>query len=213
MQNENEDLTQLISIDNPVPYNESKDDSLLIFDNKQLSTMSSTFYSGKITTITDELIGIGQKYSDYDEIEEIDLSNKNLNCFKNKKNINFTYLLYVQSINISKNYIKDISDFKYLNTVKILNISDNKIDDISALEHLDSLEILLAQNNEITSITTLNKCRNLRVLELNDNQLRYQISTLKTIQNLTNLKELTIKNNPVIYYILYLLVFRGNHRI
>lgn len=175
-----------------------KNDIFINESEKMKSTMSSTFYKNHVFMITDEMIGIGTKYSDYDEIEELDLEEKQLGNFKTKRDVNFTYLLYVQSVNLSKNYIKDLSDIKHLNTIKILNISHNKIDDISALESLENLEIFKAENNEITTITVLAKCRFLRICEMSDNKIRYTTSSLKTFQSMSQLKELTIKNNPVI---------------
>jgi hypothetical protein len=133
----------------------------------------------------------------------MNLEEKNLAVFKTKKNVNFNYLLYVTSLNLSKNFIKDISDISFLNTIRILNISNNRIDDISALENLEYLEILNAENNEITSIGNLNRCKSLRVLELADNKIKYESSTYKTLKNLDKVRELTIKNNPVSTKILF----------
>ena len=120
-------------------------------------------------------------------------------CFRNKRNLNFNFLIYLTKLDLSKNFIKDISDIKYLTNIQYLNISSNSIDDISSLENLESLEILNAENNEIRSISSLNKCRNLRCLELANNNIMYEQSTYSTIQFLKNLSELTIKNNQVRY--------------
>lgn len=103
------------------------------------------------------------------------------------------------SLDLSNNCIKNINDMKIFVNLKILNISYNTIDDISSLEYLEQLDILNAQHNLITSISSLNKCRRLTILGLSDNKINYQMSTLKTFQNLKELKEITINNNLVIY--------------
>jgi Leucine-rich repeat (LRR) protein len=86
---------------------------------------------------------------------------------------------------------------KLLTTLKILNITSNKVEDISFVESLECLEIFKAENNQISSISSLNKCPFLRIVELGNNNLRYLTSSLKTFNNLINMKELSIFDNPV----------------
>lgn len=126
------------------------------------------------------------------------MEERSLTEFKHNQDINFFKLQNVMSINISKNLLKNVIDLKFFSKLLILDISNNQIDDLAFAEELTSLNIFNCENNKITSITSLMKCKNLEKLYLNKNNLRYQISSLKTLGSLVKLLELTIKENTVI---------------
>jgi hypothetical protein len=89
-------------------------------------------------------------------------------------------------------------------------LSNNNIDDITALEELSSLEIVELESNKITNINSLNKCPNIHKLYVANNNLRYKIATLKTLQFL-NVTDLTIQSNPFLDEILgyrHLLIYK-----
>jgi hypothetical protein len=151
--------------------------------------------SGKVRIITEEIVGVGTKYACLDEIEELNLDNKNISVFKNMQNVDFTDLFQLLSLNISHNHISNIEDLSILSNLKVLNISHNNIDDITPLQYLEDLEVLNAENNKIGIVSSLNKCKRLYKLELAHNNLYYKTSTLKIFEFL-NFKELTIANNP-----------------
>jgi len=87
---------------------------------------------------------------------------------------------------------------KFFNKILILDISKNRIEDIFFVEELTSLNVFYAENNRISSISSLVKCKNLEKLYLANNTIKYQMSSLKTLNTLQKLLELTIKNNTVI---------------
>jgi len=93
--------------------------------------------------------------------------------------------------------LKNVDDLKIFNKLLILDISKNNIQDIFFVEELPSLNIFYAEQNKINSISSLVKCKNLEKLYIAHNTIRYQMSSLKTLNSLQKLNELTIKDNTV----------------
>lgn len=169
------------------------------------------FFEDKISEVTEDMIGLGTDFKYYSEIEEINLESRNIFCFKTERCLEFKKLSSLLTLNISSNFIKDITDLKYLTTLTQLIIRNNKIENISSCEYLEQLRVLDAEDNEIFSITSLNKCKYLEVLKIKNNKLEYQTSTSQALKNLKSLKELTIKNNPFLNEILgyrHLFIYR-----
>ena len=159
----------------------------------------------KIYEITNEMVfkqnNNENKYFFYDdnkykEIKEINLSKKSIINFKNNKNISFEKLSELLNLNLSYNEISELNDIIFFENLKELYINNNKIEDISFCESLPNLLILNAENNNIITITSLNICTKLKALKLSNNKIKYLNSTLKTIKNLKNIEDLSIKENP-----------------
>jgi hypothetical protein len=129
-------------------------------------------------------------------LKEINLQNKNLIWFVHNKKINFNNLAPVIKINLSNNYIKNISDLKFLINLKEINISNNKIISLSFCEFLLNLENLNAENNQITAILNLEKNKKIKILKLSHNNIENYNMTLDIINKLKNIEELTINFNP-----------------
>jgi hypothetical protein len=150
-----------------------------------------------IDEITDNLIGIGNKYKTYNDIKELDLSNSYIITFISNKNIPFDVFNNVTYLDLSNNEISYSYDIRLFPLLKTCILSNNKINDIGFTEYLKHLENINIENNLITSITSLNKTsKSLQTLKLANNTISYQNSTLKTIHNLKQLTNLTISNNP-----------------
>ena len=132
----------------------------------------------------------------YKKIHELNLSNKNITNFKNKKNITFEKLQELYSLNLSYNLISEANDIKYFENLRELYMNNNKLVDISFCEYLPNLIIINFENNSIINITSLNICIKLNVLKLSNNNIKYLNSTLRIFKNLKNLEEITIKQNP-----------------
>lgn len=99
-------------------------------------------------------------------------------------------------LNLSYNELYEINDIISLENLKELDISNNKIEDISFCENLPNLTNFNAENNNIITITSLNICSKMKILKISNNKIKYLNSTLRTIKNLLNLEELSIKGNP-----------------
>lgn len=154
----------------------------------------------KIREITNEMIFNNNydKIDDekYKEIHELNLSKKNITNFKNNKKVSFEKLSELFVLNLSYNELYEINDIISFESLKELDISNNKIEDISFCENLPNLCIFNAENNNIITITSLNICSKIKILKLSNNNIKYLNSTLRTIKNLLNLEELSIKGNP-----------------
>lgn len=129
-------------------------------------------------------------------IEEIDISNKDLIYIINKKNIDFTDMISLISLNISCNNLINISFLIYISSIKILDISNNNIDDISPIENLTKLENFNGSNNKIATISSLIKLGNIREVLLNMNNLQYSTSTFRVLKQIKSLRVLSIGDNP-----------------
>ena len=149
-----------------------------------------------IQEITEDLLFQNNKSKKYSDLKEINLQNKNLIWFVHNKKINFNNLTPVIKINLSNNYIKNISDLKFLINLKEINISNNKIISLSFCEFLLNLENLNAENNQITAILNLEKNKKIKILKLSHNNIENYNMTLDIINKLKNIEELTINFNP-----------------
>ncbi len=167
-------------------------------DNKLNNKEEIRTKDNKIIEITEEMIFENQKTENYDEIKEIDFSRKNIASFMNNRKISFESLEELTKINLSYNWISYSFDLRFFKSLKIIELNDNVINEISFVEFLPNLEYLNVENNQINSITSLNKCTQIKILKISLNKIQYQNSTMKTLQNLNNLIELSINNNPFI---------------
>ena len=170
-----------------------KNNNIIIKDNKDNE-------NEKIREITNEMI-FNNKYDKiddikYKEIHELNLSKKNITNFKNHKKVSFEKLSELFVLNLSYNELYEINDIISLENLKELDISNNKIEDISFCENLPNLTNFNAENNNIITITSLNICSKMKILKISNNKIKYLNSTLRTIKNLLNLEELSIKGNP-----------------
>ena len=165
------------------------------FENEKLNKKNPI---NTINEITDDLIFIGENemYEDYNEIINLDLSNKNINIFQNNKNIPFEFFTNLNKLNISYNNITIANDLKDFINIKILIINNNKIKDISFCLNLPNLEQLNAKSNEISSIENLIKCNKLKILDISNNKIDDITNTLKIFKKLKTLEQLKIKDNP-----------------
>ena len=74
-----------------------------------------------------------------------------------------------------------------------LDLDYNGISDINALGNLTNLEVLDLSNNKISDIRPLGSLANLKELNLDFNNISDAASVL---DNLTNLTQVSIKENP-----------------
>ena len=172
---------------------DEKNKNIIIKENKNSE-------NEKIKEITNEMI-FNNNYDNiddekYKEIHELNLSKKNITNFKNHKKVSFEKLSELFVLNLSYNTLYEINDIISFENLKELDISNNKIEDISFCENLPNLCKFNAENNNIITITSLNICSKMKVLKISNNKIKYLNSTLRTIKNLFNLEELSIKGNP-----------------
>ena len=176
---------------------EEKEEPKMIIEPEKKEEEENKPKDDKIIEITNEMLGIGKEYEDYDNIKEINLSKMKIASFLTKRNVDFTEITNLRKIDLSFNIITYTYDIRLFDKIQICILNDNRIEDIGFCEYLPELTILNVENNAITSITSLNKNKkNLKTLKLSNNKIQYKNSTLQTIKNLPSLTELTIENNP-----------------
>ena len=176
---------------------EEKEEPKMIIEPEKKEEEENKPKDDKIIEITNEMLGIGKEYEDYDNIKEINLSKIKIASFLTKRNVDFTEITNLRKIDLSFNIITYTYDIRLFDKIQICILNDNRIEDIGFCEYLPELTILNVENNAITSITSLNKNKkNLKTLKLSNNKIQYKNSTLQTIKNLPSLTELTIENNP-----------------
>ena len=102
--------------------------------------------------------------------------------------VTVTHLKAILSLNLNEQYIRSLKagDFNGLTALKTLNLSNNFISDISALGNLTSLTGLYLSDNSISDISSLSGLTQLTHLDLSSNSLT-DISALSGMTSMTNL--------------------------
>ena len=144
----------------------------------------------------DETKNYNVKYRihDLEDIEELDLSNKNIEVI-----IGIEKFRNLKKLNISGNKIEDISFISNLKKLEELDLSGNRQDsskgiaDISAIEGLTNLKSLSIEKNSISDISALKNLTNLTYLNIADNKIK----DVTDLEKLVNLEEINISKNKI----------------
>ena len=84
-----------------------------------------------------------------------------------------------------------------LDNVKKLNCWGIEISDVSIVKKMPNVEVLSLSLNKISSLKDFAECKYLKELYLRKNQIR-DINEVSYIQNLPNLKKLSLEDNPCV---------------
>lgn len=128
-------------------------------------------------------------------------------------------LMSLKEFHCSSNQIEKIPDMSSLKKLQEINLSDNSLANLSGLKGLMSLNILCIKNNNISSLTHMKSSKTLTELDVSFNKIKTlshvqnqfpnlevlsassnyieNIEEVKSLENLTALKELEIKDNPI----------------
>lgn len=106
---------------------------------------------------------------------------------------NLVSLPNLESLDVSFNVVREISNLNTLEKLKHLNLRNNIIDGIYGLGLLHALESIDLSCNKIKKIERLEKCINLKNLNLSGNF----IHTIEGLNNLSNLEDLDLSNNKI----------------
>ena len=122
----------------------------------------------------------------------------------NTINIINTDLERIEKLELNNNNISNISGIEKFTNLQELNISNNNIKDITKLQTLTNLRTLKAFCNTISNTSAVSGLVDLKYLDLSKNKLddsnRTKDNCLTTnLSNLTNLKELNLSHNYLIY--------------
>lgn len=150
--------------------------------------------------INDESIVIGLNLATND-INDISFLSKfkkitSLSLSENEDIIDYSYisdLVFLETLHISGNNIKDILFVKNLKFLKDLNLERNEISDITSIENLTQLRGLKLWRNQISDISALKDLKSLTHLSLWNNK----IENINPLENLTNLETLDLETNSI----------------
>lgn len=104
------------------------------------------------------------------------------------ESFNLTNLFTLNKLILDNNHLKSL----VLNAVKNVRANNNEIENLS-IRNYENFETMSLANNRISDITNITKLNNLISLDLSSNKVGPTIN-LKTFYNLTNLRELRLRN-------------------
>lgn len=115
-----------------------------------------------------------------------------------RKIANLKSLKKLEDIDVGFNELTDISGLKGLSNLKNVNIENNKIKSMQNVGILKSLQDLKIAGNVFTNLEHI--CEQfsfLEILDVSNNNIS-NVEQLMYLKNLSELKELTLHNNPVV---------------
>ena len=115
-----------------------------------------------------------------------------------RKIANLKSLKKLEDIDVGFNELTDISGLKGLSNLKNVNIENNKIKSMQNVAILKSLQDLKIAGNVFTNLEHI--CEQfsfLEILDVSNNNIS-NVEQLMYLKNLSELKELTLHNNPVV---------------
>jgi len=122
------------------------------------------------------------QFSELPHLEELYLWGndfQNITFLKNNKSL--------KVLNLTMNWISDISVLSDFLELEILHLAENSIQDISSLSKLKNLKKLYLRENSIQDISALETSESLEYLDIQENPIQHkdkQVKALKTIENL-----------------------------
>jgi Leucine-rich repeat (LRR) protein len=133
-------------------FNIISDYDAMEIDNKHVrksKTIGRSFYDAmKIRMYGNTQVGFPPHY--LEDLEELELSQSDINDLDG-----IQYCIHANSIDLSGNFISDISPLWGLTALKELNLADNKLEEIDTLSNLRNLRTLDLSNNAIKDISSL----------------------------------------------------------
>ena len=96
-------------------------------------------------------------------------------------------------LDLSGNYISDLSFLKGMKNLQTLWIDNNEVSDLSPLSGLTNLQFLTVESNNVTDLSPLKNLTSLVSLYLYDNDIR----DISALSNLKNLETLSLWSTPV----------------
>ena len=147
---------------------------------------------------------------DYQRIEYLDLSQKNisdikiLSKFTNLRNLNLSVTMVrditplsdlkkLRELHLSAVEVRDITPLSGLTNLRELHLINTKINDISPLSGLINLEKLELSDTNVRDISALANLMKLRTLNIRSTK----VSDIKPLANLENLSYLIVADSPI----------------
>lgn len=156
------------------------------FEDVSLYTALKEELEKYIVSFDDEKLELTFNSLAYDVIEELNLSNKEI------QNINGIEVFHnLHNLNLSNNNISNIDSLSTLTNLSFLELDNNVIEDIDILSNLTKLNYISLNDNGITNIDVLVNLPDLGSVNLANNNI-------ETIPNFTNLNSINLANNNIV---------------
>ena len=107
-----------------------------------------------------------------------------------------SYLINLEELNLSTNYVTDISEMAQLPNIRMINICNGYIMEIPDFSKCDKLDALYLGGNMIEDLTPICNIPNLTWLDVNNNF----ITSIASLKEAKSLKTLCIYNNCILDY-------------
>lgn len=130
-------------------------------------------------------------------LQVLQLNNMGLCFFDKTDHFNPDSLRELRVLDISGNRLLSLTGMAHLFNIESLDVSNNCISSLEGLEECTTLKNLTCNNNFIETCTELRHLKKLKTLQLADNKLKNLEEVIGVVQELSKLKELSMKGNPV----------------
>lgn len=162
-----------------------------------------TEVSSKIYTLSREMISKAAKKSNFNEITELDLTDKKITNFTNDRTFEPYELSSLEALNLSANHLTSLSGVIFLFGLKSLDISNNKITTLLGIDALLSLKTLNANNNKLSSLYQLRGLPKLKILDISRNKIENLDELIIDLKSLPKLNNLSCQKNPISFDYFY----------
>jgi Leucine-rich repeat (LRR) protein len=125
-------------------------------------------------------------------LENLVLKN-NHGMIKEKELLHLQSLKSLKTLDVSSNYLQDISSLNNIETLQTLYLYDNEITNISVIESLNRLVYLDLSTNDIVDLSGINKFTQLTTLKIKANK----INDVTKLEGLNSLATLDISYNRI----------------
>ena len=130
------------------------------------------------------------------EVTTLVIKDVGFSQFKTSEKLNLGELKRIEELNLSDNYLQDLSGLSALLTLRMLYLDSNQIHSISPLASLVNLQLLSISHNFIKSVRTLPSFTELREINLNHNHLVSETEVLEALQRQPKLENVSLEGNP-----------------
>ena len=166
-----------------------------------------TVEEAKLCLTDDFVTEAAKKSSENDDVHSLELfevlsmNKMNLTYFDKTEQFSPDRLRSLKRIDLSYNSLLSATGMTHLYNIEIINLSHNCISSLEGLEDCSTLKQLNLENNFLVSCHELKSLNELEHLNLAFNKIKDLPQTIEMIQNLSKLKELWFKGNPVLFHL------------
>ncbi len=161
-----------------------------------LKTMDKKDENRKIKILNIDFVKERAEQDNISEIEKLDLSKGDITTFQGGDTFSPVQLSNLKSLNISNNYLVNLSQIINLYQLENLDISGNRLYNIIGIDLLENLKCLNLDNNNLENISELRDSPKLKILSISNNKIKQLDDLIENLKSLKKLKQLKVERNP-----------------